>query len=198
MLTIITCFSIVLECKSVIPAVDTMGSPFEIVSVNSDPDDSDSDPDEMGSPLDSPQASTSPAGARSNSITSTSKHVSFSPSTKKAGMKEAVSVNKHPSDMNAFERIAYVQTLDFDKEAQKALQEVDDDLDDGKLTRSVVKRYLAIHLHTLRYHLQLDPKRKAYDTLQTGILKEEVTSRYPDVLRLVQCLGRGNRIYTPL
>ena len=98
---------------------------------------------------------------------------------------------KHPSDMTAFERIAYVQTLDFEKEEQKVIQTVDEDYEDGKLTKEVVKRFISVHFMHLQYRLRLDPDRKSYDQEQTSGLKEEVTSLHPDLMRVVQCLERG-------
>jgi hypothetical protein len=106
---------------------------------------------------------------------------------------------KHPSDMTAFERIAYVQSLDFEKEEQKAAEEVDEDFEDGKLTKDVAKRFLSIHFRSLKYRLKLKPRdrdedpsrRQASEALQTSILKEEVTSRDPELMRVVQCLERG-------
>jgi hypothetical protein len=72
---------------------------------------------------------------------------------------------------------------------------VNADFEDGELTKEVMKKFLAVHLPVqlkqFRYQLRLDPSRKHYDNAQTEILKEEVTSVSPDLMRLVQCLERG-------
>lgn len=104
---------------------------------------------------------------------------------------------KNPSDMNAFERIAYVQSLDFDKEEQKEKDGVDEDFEDGKLTKEVARKYVSIHmpvqLQQLSYKLKLNPARTRFDAAQTNILKEEVTSASIDLMRLVLCLERGGQ-----
>eukprot|EP00603_Paraphysomonas_imperforata_P006924 CAMPEP_0114424252 /NCGR_PEP_ID=MMETSP0103-20121206/6594_1 /TAXON_ID=37642 ORGANISM="Paraphysomonas imperforata, Strain PA2" /NCGR_SAMPLE_ID=MMETSP0103 /ASSEMBLY_ACC=CAM_ASM_000201 /LENGTH=620 /DNA_ID=CAMNT_0001592991 /DNA_START=82 /DNA_END=1944 /DNA_ORIENTATION=- len=103
---------------------------------------------------------------------------------------------KHPSDMSAFERISYVNSLDFEKEEQKEREDVNEDVDDGELTKDVAKKFLAVHapvtLKKVHYKLQVDPsKLHDRDKEQTSILKEEVTSNSPDLMRVVQCLERG-------
>ena len=103
---------------------------------------------------------------------------------------------KHLSDMNAFERISYVHSLDFskeeEKEEEKEEQSANDDYEAGKLTRKMIKRYVKIHIRNLKYKLKLDPDRKQFDTYQTTLLVHEVNSLHPDVMRVVMCLERGN------
>ena len=101
---------------------------------------------------------------------------------------------KHLSDMTAFERIAYVQSLDFDKEDHAGAVEVDEGLEHGKITKDVFRRFVSIHFRSCKYRLQLGPaSRQEREGPQTSILKEEVTSPRPDLLRVVQCLERGER-----
>jgi hypothetical protein len=125
------------------------------------------------------------------------KKVSFAREVKAT---KAVQVQaKHPSDMSAFERIAYVQALDLEKEQQRQEKQrrdgVDEDIEEGRLTGDVMRKFLAVHLpvrlEKFRYKLRLDLSRKQYDEEQTNVLREEITSGSPDLMRVVQCLERG-------
>ena len=139
---------------------------------------------------------------RASGNSTAKKQVSFSSDVKKGSstkpprdLKKGV-LAKKPSDMTAFERIAYVNSLDFEKEEAKEREDVNEDVDDGKLTKDVAKKFLAVHapvsLKKVHYKLQVDPsKRFHHDEEQTNILKEEVTSSSPDLMRVVQCLERG-------
>lgn len=119
------------------------------------------------------------------------------PPAKKGGGAGALA--KHPSDMSAFERISYVQSLDFEKEEQKEREGVNEDFDDGKLTGDVARKLLAVRMplrfSRLRYQLHVDPARvppaRPHDEEQTSVLKEEVASASPDLMRVVQSLERG-------